>query len=1461
MRRILSAVCAVGCLYACGSEREKLVDAPLPNMLSPFGLTASQGLAEHVRLDWSMPDESEPRSFRIERDGVEIAVVASNRTSYLDTTAAAGMLETPRPPVIRSERDRVTIEWMAPGTRKGASHSYSVIADYVGVERRSESAEGSRGAPEITGYVVRRDGALLATLPPTSSSYDDLALAPGAAEPPIGLIVKRGEGSVGLSWSQPGVHAGVSYLYSVEALSDVGTTEASDGRRGARLAGEILGYLIERDGRTIASVPASVRSYDDAGAIAGTLAPSAAFSAKAEDEGIRLEWSSASSMPGFEHTYGVLAVTADSVGLPATATGYRSAPAVTGYRVMRDGVLVATLPPTASSFIDTGAASGILGAPTALTLAPTSTGTTLTWAPPAGSQGGTYRYELVAASDLGQATASSVASAFRDAPAVAEYSVLRDGLEIARLPPSVTTYEDRGAASQLDPPVLGLTPSADAVDLTWQPPSAVGSSFHTWQVVAVRADGQRSGPASASGSSASSVSQYVVTRDGVEIAFLPPVASSFRDTGALPGTVDRPLLELRSSAESVTLRWDAPAVHPGPTHAYRVKAITGVGTEVSSLELPAARTAPAITGYRIDRDWMPLVSLAAAQRSYDDTSASAGDVTAAELQVATSVDSVALSWQAASTTAGQSRSYELYALAGSAAIASPEVVGGRSNPAVTGYRLYRDGASIATLAPTAISFDDDGAAAGTVDPMGPVSLNADVDSIELRWQAPATNPGTMHVYSLDTQSDSGAAKTSSPKTGQRTAPALTAFQITRDGAALATLPATATSYDDVQANAGSFVGTLALTLQPRVDGIRLDWTPPLPQAGSTHAYGVQAIAGAVSGAASAPTSAARTAPAISAYTITRDGASIATLPAGVTTYEDAASAAGSVDAPAGLAANGGVDSVQLDWSAAVAHDGATHAYAVIAANDLGPDLTSEVTPAARVSPAVLGYRVLRDGIEIATTAAPTYTDAGAAAGVLHEPTGVAASQGTRPDAVEVTWSAAATEPGALHQYAVIADTDLGPTAPSSAAQAGRLDPVIVRYEVSRDNGSWMTAGLGTSYDDTSAPHGAVSATATAEPNDVLGFVELGLVAPPAYAAAPPSTYEVRAVTAAGPGPVSGVAMGFLGAGPVPGLTFQWQRSAADSDGAYADLPGATDPATMDKTNPLDEGRYYRLAFTNGDVSGFSVPARALALSYANVSAGARHTCGVRSDGSAVCWGATADGRATVPAGLQAVTIAAGGRHTCAMRVDRKIQCWGYNGDRQANAPNLDSFQSISTGEAHTCGVRRSGRDMECWGNSGSNRTSPPWFTDWKGVVSAGGRHTCAIDDNDRAECWGSSSDNQTRVPNSLGRIVDISAGDEHTCAVQQSGGSLVCWGNNSSGQTNRPTGAFLRVSAGTRHTCALRTNNTVACWGSSADGKLVVPAGTYKAVAAGADHTCGIHTDGRIDCWGRNVEGQAPQQP
>ncbi len=182
------------------------------------------------------------------------------------------------------------------------------------------------------------------------------------------------------------------------------------------------------------------------------------------------------------------------------------------------------------------------------------------------------------------------------------------------------------------------------------------------------------------------------------------------------------------------------------------------------------------------------------------------------------------------------------------------------------------------------------------------------------------------------------------------------------------------------------------------------------------------------------------------------------------------------------------------------------------------------------------------------------------------------------------------------------------------------------------------------------------------------------------------------------------------------------------------------------------------------------------------------------------------------------------------------------------------------------------------------------------MVSAGVDHTCALMRNGEVLCWGKDDmgqlgDSAEASPSPIPVRVElastattISAGGNHACAVL-TGGALVCWGDNASGQIgdNTTTDKFTpvpveglssgvaAVAGGFLHTCALLGSGAMKCWGSDSDGQLgngdpkadsLTPVDVnglssgVAAIAAGEKHTCAASRDGVLRCWGKNNRGQ-----
>ena len=336
-----------------------------------------------------------------------------------------------------------------------------------------------------------------------------------------------------------------------------------------------------------------------------------------------------------------------------------------------------------------------------------------------------------------------------------------------------------------------------------------------------------------------------------------------------------------------------------------------------------------------------------------------------------------------------------------------------------------------------------------------------------------------------------------------------------------------------------------------------------------------------------------------------------------------------------------------------------------------------------------------------------------------------------------------------------------------------------------------------------------------------------------------------------------------------------------------------------------------------------------------LAAGTSHTCAVRADRTLRCWGRNAYGQlgdgaridrfspvAAVSGALNVVGIAAGAEHTCLVRVNGNAECWGSDhlgklGNGALNnqltpgtrVADLSTPVAIASGpySSHTCALLADD-SVRCWGSNDFgelgngtqvNQQSPVTALAAGGdkgrFISIGTEHTCAVRSTGKPDCWGGNlygqlgdGSNITRVtPNSaipvtgLTNVLQAGAGNTFTCALDR-GGRVKCWGRNLLGQLGNATnldtltpvtvsGPFdaVTLSVSEEHACALKVGGRVGCWGSNASGQLgdgtttnrnapVTVSGLTDAVmvASGWYHTCALRAGGAVQCWGSNSNGQ-----
>lgn len=248
-------------------------------------------------------------------------------------------------------------------------------------------------------------------------------------------------------------------------------------------------------------------------------------------------------------------------------------------------------------------------------------------------------------------------------------------------------------------------------------------------------------------------------------------------------------------------------------------------------------------------------------------------------------------------------------------------------------------------------------------------------------------------------------------------------------------------------------------------------------------------------------------------------------------------------------------------------------------------------------------------------------------------------------------------------------------------------------------------------------------------------------------------------------------------------------------------------------------------------------------------------------------------------------LAAGGNHTVALRSNGEVWAWGSNTNGE-----LGDGTSGTTPRTTPTRVR----------------TNATTFLGNVTAVAAGTNHTLALKSDGTVLAWGLNSSGQlgdgttvqklypvtVKLANgtALTGIVEIACGATHSLG-RKSDGTVWAWGANASGQigdgtTTSPrsvatqvkttSSTFLTsvvsIAAGSAHSAAAKSDNSVWCWGLNSSGQLgnnatkasSFPVRVTKSsgflsatkVYCGANHTFARDAVGAVWAWGLNSNGQ-----
>ena len=259
------------------------------------------------------------------------------------------------------------------------------------------------------------------------------------------------------------------------------------------------------------------------------------------------------------------------------------------------------------------------------------------------------------------------------------------------------------------------------------------------------------------------------------------------------------------------------------------------------------------------------------------------------------------------------------------------------------------------------------------------------------------------------------------------------------------------------------------------------------------------------------------------------------------------------------------------------------------------------------------------------------------------------------------------------------------------------------------------------------------------------------------------------------------------------------------------------------------------------------------LFVSTISAGGRHTVGLKSDGTVVAVGSREYG-CEVEDWTGIVSVSAGWEHTVGLRSDGTAVAVGDTNYGECEVSDWTDIVSVSAGVDFSVGLKSDGTVVAV-GDNGSGQCE---VNGWSDIVSvsAGFNHTVGLKSDGTVVAVGNNENGECEV-SEWRDIVSVSAGSFFTVGLK-SDGTVVAVGNNNHGQCwVSGWSDIVSVSAGGWHTVGLKSDGTVVAVGSNNDGQCEV--GDWSdivSVSASSLHTAGLRSDGTAIAVGFNMNGR-----